>query len=50
MNAIQEAAERERLIKILMRFIPIEYQWILRELAKHDPAAIADIRIVEAVK
>ena len=46
MTEIQEAAERERLIRILMRFIPAEYQWIVRELARLEPKAPAEIASV----
>ena len=47
---INEAAERERLAKILMRWVPPEYRWMVIELLKRDPAALADIRISEPKK
>ena len=36
-------AERERLVKILMRWVPAEYRWIVLELAKREPKAPAEI-------
>ena len=34
MSALTEAAERERMIRVLMRFIPSEYHWMLAELQR----------------
>lgn len=32
-DRLREAAERERLIRILLRFIPTEYRWMLDEIS-----------------
>ena len=33
---IHEAAERERMMRILRRFVPTQYQWMLLELIKRE--------------
>ena len=31
---IHDAAERERFVRVLLRWVPPEYRWMLKELAK----------------
>jgi hypothetical protein len=39
LNAIQQAAEVEHMVQILLRWVPAEYRWMVRELALLDRKA-----------